>query len=301
MLPTIGSPSALGAANAAKTAAATAKAEAKPLSPVVLFSLMVFISLGAAFVMVRWRAEGEIGFIKGEWKKMKEDINIIKKAPAPVAGGASVEALNALTAKVTALETLVATSSSNIAVNASTTAAIQALEARQAQLANTIADLSNRPATIVNQVAGTTSGTDASGTATNPAPVAPRNLNIDLCGSEPKTLASGKIQLPVDSKYAGLDVLGQIFTAHNCGGTRVNSVTGVSGAYYTLGLGINLTYAPLGDFLLLLQEKGFKCAETGRDANCKKWKVDRLIELADIYELEPYADEIDSDTCLHCN
>jgi hypothetical protein len=120
---------------------------------------------------------------------------------------------------------------------------------------------------------------------------------ISYCTDDPEYLDNGRSVYPIDPKYVDLPFLGQLFTAANCGGTRVFDLFGVDGSSYTLGSRILLNGVPSEDFLTVFSLIGFECVE---GSDCTEITLSDTVTVDEMLLLEPYYAEMSADDCTNC-
>ncbi|MDX9970442.1 MAG: S-layer homology domain-containing protein [Candidatus Gracilibacteria bacterium] len=125
---------------------------------------------------------------------------------------------------------------------------------------------------------------------------------LSYCTSEPESTDIGYMIYPKSEKYSHLSKLGELFTASECSEERMSGVFGVDGSTYILGSDISLTQGPSDEFLDILEEIGFECAEedTSFTSNCMNWKLEKVVELTEILKLKEYAHLIKGNDCINC-
>lgn len=124
--------------------------------------------------------------------------------------------------------------------------------------------------------------------------------NSALCTDAPTLTDIGRDVYPIDPKYAGLGFLGQLFTAYNCGSTRVSKIFGVDGDNYTVGSTIWLKNNPSQSLISTFKSIGFKCNEEASDASCKEWELRGSVKVDELMKLEPYHESFKADDCINC-
>ncbi len=294
MLKTIGGSAAELLTPAAKAGVKVETEGAKAPSLIVIISLIILLSAGMSFVMIRWRMEGRMIFLEDSRKTLTNDINNLKDAMASGAagGGVAPAAFGELSAKMTALELALATSSQVIASN---TVAIAALEGRPASAVTT-----PETDTVTEQV------TDASAALSAGSPSAGESAvvvsNSKLCTETAKTV-SGRTRMPIDAKYGALDILGQIFTAADCGEARLAQIPWLEespkgGLQYSFGLNITLGAAPSPDLLAQLLVLGFDCNTKSLFSVCRDWSANKVMTVEDLKKLLPFVGEFSGDSSL---
>lgn len=293
MLKTIGGSAAELLTPAVKAGAKVETEGAKAPSLIVIISLIILLSAGMSFVMIRWRMEGRMIFLEDSRKTLTNDINNLKDAMASgaVGGGVAPEVFGELSAKMTALELALATSSQMIASN---TVAIAALE--------------GRPVTSATLSAGDTAGVVEAGSAVSAGePSAgelapPVDSTNKLCTETTKTV-SGRTRMPISPKYSQLDILGQIFTAADCSEDRLAQIPWLEespkgGLQYSFGLNVTLTAAPSAELLAQLLVLGFDCNTKSLFSVCRDWSANKVISVTDLKTLVPFVGEMSGDSSL---
>lgn len=285
MLKTIGGGAAeLGAAPVkAKVEAEAAKAP----SLIVIIALIVLVSAGIAFAMVRWQVDGRLGFLEDSRKTMTNDLEALRAGLGAQTASAPAAGVEELRLKVEGLELAMATSSGVIASN---TLAIGVLTARQAeQLA----------AVVIDAAQSQSATTPVASEVETPAVVEPSSK---LCTEMAKTI-SGRTRMPIDAKYGNLDILGQIFTAADCGQMRLEQITWLEdspkgGLQYSFGLNLNLKNPPSPELLAQLLVLGFDCETKSMFAVCRDWVANKVLTVAELQKLQFFVAEIDTDSSL---
>jgi len=136
---------------------------------------------------------------------------------------------------------------------------------------------------------------------TKPEPKAETSYSTSaLCTDAPTGTDIGRDVYPIDPKYDGLGFLGQLFTAYNCGPTRVSKIFGVDGNNYTLGSAIWLKNNPSQSLINTFKSVGFECDEEASDVSCKKWELWDTVKVDDLMRLEPYHENFEADDCRNC-
>lgn len=294
MLKTIGGSAAELLTPAVKAGAKVEEgAAAKAPSLIVIISLIILLSAGMSFVMIRWRMEGRMIFLEDSRKTLTNDINNLKDAMASgvSGGGVAPAAFGELSAKMTALELALATSSQMMASN---TVAIAALEARPAASAT----LSTGDTVgVVEAGSAVSAGEPSAGESAPPA-----DSTNKLCTETAKTV-SGRTRMPISSKYSQLDILGQIFTAADCSEDRLAQITWLEespkgGLQYSFGLNLNLKNPPSPELLAQLLVLGFDCETKSMFAVCRDWVANKVLTVAELQKLQFFVAEIDTDSSL---
>lgn len=134
------------------------------------------------------------------------------------------------------------------------------------------------------------------------APLFSYYSSADVCTAEPHVSDSGSLHYSIDSIYEDLSFLGEIFTADDCGGDRIDEIDGVDVGNYTLGSTIWVSGGPTDGFKAVLDNVGFVCSDENADddSECEKWTLDKAVELDEILRLKPYKNEILYDDCYNC-
>lgn len=128
----------------------------------------------------------------------------------------------------------------------------------------------------------------------------PENTASSLCTAPPTITDIGSDVYPIDPKYRGVEFLGQLFTAYNCGQARLSKIFGVEGNNYTLGSAIWLKTNPSQSLINAFKSIGFKCAEGNSEISCKEWGLWDTIKVDDLMTLEPYHENFKTDDCRNC-
>ena len=292
MLKTIGGGAAELLTPAVKAGVKVETEGAKAPSLIVIISLIILLSAGMSFVMIRWRMEGRMIFLEDSRKTLTNDINNLKDAAATgVGGGVAPTAFAELAAKLTAVELAMTTSSQQLASN---TLAIAALEARPAASAT----LSTGDAAGVVEAGSAVSAAEPSAGES----AAPADSTNKLCTETAKTV-SGRTRMPISSKYSQLDILGQIFTAADCSEERLAQITWLEespkgGLQYSFGLNVTLTAAPSAELLAQLLVLGFDCNTKSLFSVCRDWSANKVISVTDLRTLVPFVGEMSGDASL---
>lgn len=123
----------------------------------------------------------------------------------------------------------------------------------------------------------------------------------DVCLAEPIPLAIGRYEYPKKEEYEHLNFFGELFTAAECGTSRVNKLFGIREGNYTLKPDIGIREDASKEFLSLLDEIGFECQQVSEETGqCWHWTLWEIVPVEEILRLKPYADEIVSDGCINC-
>jgi len=129
----------------------------------------------------------------------------------------------------------------------------------------------------------------------------PEEDTTNLCESEAKISDIGSSIYPINQKYEPLFYLGQLFTADDCNGDRINKIFGVNDNKYTAGSNLSLYNAPSTELIATLLEIGYKCKqENNSNESCTKWELNKEVELEKILELKEYYDNMLRDDCVNC-
>ncbi len=130
--------------------------------------------------------------------------------------------------------------------------------------------------------------------------VRPDYSENEICTAGPWQTDIGRLIFPSSEKYKHLFILGELFTAVNCGGERVDQIFGVEGQIYTLGADMQLYNVPSKELENTLKQLGFICIDENV-SECKHWKLDSFsILIEDIIKLMPFSNEIKYVDCIHC-
>jgi hypothetical protein len=205
--------------------------------------------------------------------------------------GCAAEAFGELSAKMTALELALATSSQMIASN---TVAIAALEGRPVASAALSA---GDNAQVVEAGSAVSAGEPSAGELAPPV-----DSTNKLCTETAKTV-SGRTRMPISSKYSQLDILGQIFTAADCSEDRLAQIPWLEespkgGLQYSFGLNVTLTAAPSAELLAQLLVLGFDCNTKSLFSVCRDWSANKVISVTDLKTLVPFVGEMSGDSSL---
>ncbi len=129
--------------------------------------------------------------------------------------------------------------------------------------------------------------------------VKPTYSEDEVCTAGPWQTDIGRLIFPVSEKYK-YSFLGELYTAIDCGGERVEQIFGVEGKFYTLGANMQLHHSPSKEFKDVLEQIGFICADRN-DVECTHWRLeDSSVSIEDIIKLKPFSNEIQSVDCIHC-
>ncbi|MFA6253616.1 MAG: hypothetical protein WCV69_04920 [Patescibacteria group bacterium] len=124
---------------------------------------------------------------------------------------------------------------------------------------------------------------------------------VDFCTIAPTTSAIGNNNYPIDDRYQNLGLLGQLFTASDCGDKdRLNKIFGVNGENYTLGSNLSLTGKPSMELLIQLKKIGFTCKTKDTENNCLGWRLDKTVKVNDLIQLKTFYNELNSSDCINC-
>ena len=118
-----------------------------------------------------------------------------------------------------------------------------------------------------------------------------------LCTDPATTTEMGSVMYPIDPRYAQLGFLGQLFTAADCGSSRLQETFGGENASYSLGSAIWLKDQTSPSLTSLLQSIGFACSP---DEGCKKWELYKTVKIKELLKLEPYTSSFKQDDCRNC-
>lgn len=126
-----------------------------------------------------------------------------------------------------------------------------------------------------------------------------------LCENGPKTLEGGFEIYPVNNTYScdeandscnySANILGELFTADDCGEERVKEIYGDSGNFHAFGLRIDLADKPARyDFLNNLEKIGFKCLKVNKsqlgpnENSCSEFILDEPVKTEDLLKLKKF-------------
>ncbi len=121
-----------------------------------------------------------------------------------------------------------------------------------------------------------------------------------LCSEQPQGSEGGVFRYPVNPKWKQLTILGQLFTAADCGSSRLSQVPGVQNGTYQPGVAVWTKTTPSSQLVTTLQTIGFTCGDNTSDATCQQWNLDKPVLVTDLQKLEPYTDELKFDQCIRC-
>ncbi len=116
------------------------------------------------------------------------------------------------------------------------------------------------------------------------------------CSMTPIPTAIGRDTYPASPKYAFLGMLGELFTAADCGDARLKQLYGQD---QTFGWGIDLRLkaAPGTKLESALRDAGFQCTDEG----CTAWEQSATrIPVGTLAPLRSYVDEMQGYSCIHC-
>ena len=127
----------------------------------------------------------------------------------------------------------------------------------------------------------------------------------NLCDAPPQISDMGREIYPTNiDKYGNIGYLGELFTADDCGPSRVSLLFGVTGNTYTIKPDLGLKNKPSTKLLKVLQGVGFVPGDTCKNIdieNCQHWTLfNGQIPLTEILKLKPFANEIESSGCTNC-
>ncbi|HPA25894.1 MAG TPA: hypothetical protein PLK76_04010 [bacterium] len=128
--------------------------------------------------------------------------------------------------------------------------------------------------------------------------IKPENTTSSLCTAPATATDSGRDVFPIDPKYKGIEFLGQLFTAFNCGPERVSKIFGVKGSDYTLGSTVWLKSTPSDVLSNTFKSIGYKCADP--ETSCKKWELWTTVKINDLMKLKPFHENFEADDCTNC-
>ncbi len=133
-----------------------------------------------------------------------------------------------------------------------------------------------------------------------------------FCSKEPIMTDIGSLEYPIATQYANMgSYLGQLLTADNCEDkTRMKNIFGVSSGAglqttFTLGSSLELKEkGPSSGLFSTLEDIGYECTEVGSlspdDTDCSSWELTEEVDVNKLFNLKPYADEIESGDCVNC-
>jgi hypothetical protein len=123
-----------------------------------------------------------------------------------------------------------------------------------------------------------------------------------LCLDGPFATDIGFPRYPVSESYSHLSSsLGEIFTAYECGGARLENIWGVEDGAYILGLYIKIADKTSILFTNTLKSSGFICNERMPSwENCKDWVLTEAIELKELLKLRNFSKDIIFSDCINC-
>ncbi len=139
----------------------------------------------------------------------------------------------------------------------------------------------------------------------NPTTTAPSaDERLALCNAAPIPREIGDNQYPIAKKYEKLTRLGQIFTAEPCDEARLTAV--FKEVYRGYGEGavqgssLNLSKNPSSTLITIFKSIGYSCLENVAENQCKKWKLEKSVDVKALLQLEPYTEFFASDDCINC-
>ncbi len=124
----------------------------------------------------------------------------------------------------------------------------------------------------------------------------------ELCAAEPKMLENGKMEYPIHEKYYYLYYLGQLFTEYDCGGERLNEITGVEDDMYDFDISLELWHhadEKKEELISLLGNMNAVCTQDGGET-CHYWDIKEPVPLEDILKLKDYYELLFYDDCIDC-
>ncbi|TSC79372.1 MAG: hypothetical protein G01um101425_652 [Candidatus Peregrinibacteria bacterium Gr01-1014_25] len=116
-----------------------------------------------------------------------------------------------------------------------------------------------------------------------------------LCMDDPAKDKSGNLLFPIDPRYAHLPMVGQVFTAWNCGGKRLAQLPSVTDGAYTKASTVWLTTKPSPLLRDTLKRIGFACATKTPAESCTQWKAKPPLDIEALVELMYHAQELKKD------
>jgi hypothetical protein len=118
------------------------------------------------------------------------------------------------------------------------------------------------------------------------------------CTAPPAARPIGDTVNPIAPEYERLEWLGPIFTASDCGKSRLKALYGdLSG---TTTIRLVLRKAPSWELYNALYAIGFAPTSGTATAESKEWSTTRPTTYRELLELLPYADEMSGDDCISC-
>ena len=191
-----------------------------------------------------------------------------------------------------------------------------ALEAKIQELQNTAADLGNAQTqlgqdkeSLQQQIQETEDALAAARLQLEEQNIrSTRKINSSLvirtlCTDKPTTTESGRLAYPMHPKYFNLTLLGELFTADDCGAKRFNAIYASKDAQYALASTIELFSDKNPDEKLrnVFGSVGYSCAEEGAaDAACQTWKIEKTVAIGSLLSLKPHFEIFKSDQCVGC-
>lgn len=133
---------------------------------------------------------------------------------------------------------------------------------------------------------------------TEDANTTPTGSQTPYCAGNTPTEIGGVVY-PIDPKYGNLDELGQLFTANDCGESRLKEVT-ADRTDYDLGLTLVLKANPTDNLISLLRAIGFSCANNLPALTCKEWKLTKNVKVDELLKLQPFHKLFLRDDCINC-
>lgn len=120
------------------------------------------------------------------------------------------------------------------------------------------------------------------------------------CMNDPIADKRGKLQYPVSDTYAHLTVIGQLFTALDCGPKRTAQLPSVSKERYMAGSTVWLTAAPSWMLRDALKDAGYRCILNVPELDCKRWQVKTPVSLDLLAALRPFTKDMEKEACVSC-
>ncbi|MFC1787875.1 hypothetical protein ACFLZY_01500 [Patescibacteria group bacterium] len=121
----------------------------------------------------------------------------------------------------------------------------------------------------------------------------------EICTMDPYITDIGSPLYLTFDKYR-FGFFGQLFTADDCGGDRIEDMFGVENGVYYLGATMSLKNVPSEEFKKILLDVGFECNRKDQ-ATCTSWRLDDYaVPVEEILRLKPFADQIQSIDCINC-
>ncbi len=110
----------------------------------------------------------------------------------------------------------------------------------------------------------------------------------------------GRPLYPIDPKYDGLGLLGEFFTAADCGPSRLAMIWGVDGNFYIIGAKIWLKKNPTHNLVAAFLGTGFRCEDGDSDVSCNTWSLSDTVSVDDLLKIQAYYEFFDTADCVNC-